>query len=397
MNKMVAVYTGESPPETFSKSLFLAGPSPRKPADPNWRTEAISLLERLGFDGVVFAPTYRSQPPDTFDYEAQVGWETKWLNASDLVVFWVPRDLDTLPGFTTNVEYGMWLRSGKVLLGSPPEAEKMTYLNWWADREGVERFEDLTELLTRAVETLSEGAERTGGERDIPLHLWKKKEFQAWYQALRSVGNRIEGAELKWAFRVGPKKTTTMFWALWVDVWIQEEKRRKSNEVVIFRPETASIVAYCRPPLSTENDWNLDSEVLLVREFRSPGANEDGMVHEVPGGSSWKPENPREVAGKELQEETGLSVDPERLNYLGFRQVAATTLGHRAHCFALELTPEEMLEMKWQSHSESFGNASETEITYLEVRSLRLILHDKDVDWSNLGMIVQAIVGGSKD
>ena len=59
---MIICYTGETPPDSFASSIFLAGPSPRDAADPNWRPEALETLERLGFEGVVFAPIYRTGP-----------------------------------------------------------------------------------------------------------------------------------------------------------------------------------------------------------------------------------------------------------------------------------------------------------------------------------------------
>lgn len=392
---MITVFTGEVPPESFSKSLFLAGPSPRKPGDANWRTEAIHLLEEVGYDGVVFAPTYRDVPPDHFDYDAQVEWEKKWLNSSDLIVFWVPRDLKELPGFTTNVEYGMWLKSGKILLGSPPAAEKMTYLNWWADQEGVERFSSLKEILSRATEKLSEGAPRLGGEREVPLHLWKKEEFQNWYAAQTGVGNVLESAQVEWAFRVGKKKDMTVVWALKVSVWVASEKRSKTNEAIVFRPDLVSVIGFCRPPLSTENDWNLDSEILLVREFRSSVSNPSAMILESPGGSSSSgSSDPRNTAVEEVREETGLSLHPSRLRYLGFRQTFATLVGSRTHCFAVELTPEEMLSMKWVE-GETFGKKEDSERTYVEVRTVRDLLQGGSLDWSQLGMVFQALHKGS--
>lgn len=389
---MIVVYTGETPPDSFTSSIFLAGPSPRKPGDANWREGAIKLLEEMGYGGVVFAPVYRDQPPETFDYEAQVGWERRWLNTSDQIVFWVPRDLKTLPGFTTNVEYGMWLRSGKILLGSPDGTPKMDYLDWWAKEEGIENFDTLQGILECVITKLGAGALRTGGEREVPLALWLKPDFQNWVSYHRALGNRLDGAEIVWNFRVGPDKSKTFLWALHANLWVASEKRSKTNEVVIFRPDISTIVAYCRPPLSTENDWLLDTEVVLIREFRSPVNNSLGMVCEVPGGSSLEVgENPDTVASMELSEETGLSIHSSRFQRVGVRQIAATLCAHRAHVYAVELTPSEMLTLKWGQGSVSGGSAEE--ITYPEVRTLRSLLLDQDqsLDWSNIGMLFQAL------
>jgi 8-oxo-dGTP pyrophosphatase MutT (NUDIX family) len=394
---MIVVYTGENPPETYASSIFLAGPSPRKPEDYNWREEAIQLLEEGGFNGVVFAPVYRNNEwSESFNYDKQIKWETKWLNASDLIVFWVPRDLKELPGFTTNVEFGLWVKSGKVLLGSPLDAEKMSYLNWWAEEESVPNFDNLKGLLSAAIEKLEVGEMRTGGEREVPLHLWKKPEFQHWLQTHKSVGNRLDGAKLVWAFRIGKDKSKTIVWALHVDVWIAAEERSKTNEAVVFRPDVSAVVAYCRPPLNTEVDWTLDTEVLFVKEFRSPTASPGAMVFEVPSGSSPKEQAGSEVAISELREETGLEIqDPSRIRYHGVRQIAATLSAHRGHLFSVELTPEEMLSMRWVAGT-PFGNEEDSERTYVEVRTVRDVLAFGHADWSNLGLIFQVLVGSQR-
>jgi len=388
---MIICYTGETPPDSFASSIFLAGPSPRDAADPNWRPEALETLERLGFEGVVFAPIYRGKPTVPFDYDKQVEWEKKWLNASDLIVFWVPRDLKKLPGFTTNVEYGMWLRSGKVLLGSPEDADKMQYLEWWADQEGVPNYHDLDELLEAAVKRLGEGSMRAGGEREVPLHLWVKPEFQTWLSLQKAQGNRLDGAQVVWTFRVGKNKETAFLWALHVDVWIASEKRSKTNEVAIFRPDISSIVVYCRPPNRTGWDWLLDTEIVLVDEFRSPVANNLGMVREVPGGSSTKPGiEPGTLAAKELEEETGLAISEDRFKFVGLRQVASTLSAHRAHVFAVELTQDEMLTLRWGDSAH--GNHDESEYTFTRVMSVVELLGEQSMDWSNLGMFLQALL-----
>lgn len=35
-----------------------------------------------------------------------------------------------MPGSTTNVEFGYWVKSGKVLYGRPKDAVKVKYLDW---------------------------------------------------------------------------------------------------------------------------------------------------------------------------------------------------------------------------------------------------------------------------
>ncbi len=56
---MEVVYARQPLPERVEASLFLAGPTPRSPATPSWRPEALRLLRELGFRGYVFAPEDR--------------------------------------------------------------------------------------------------------------------------------------------------------------------------------------------------------------------------------------------------------------------------------------------------------------------------------------------------
>jgi len=232
---------------------------------------------------------------------------------------------------------------------------------------------------------------RAGGEREVPLHLWVKPEFQTWLSLQKAQGNRLDGAQVVWTFRVGKNKETAFLWALHVDVWIASEKRSKTNEVAIFRPDISSIVVYCRPPNRTGWDWLLDTEIVLVDEFRSPVANNLGMVREVPGGSSTKPGiEPGTLAAKELEEETGLAISEDRFKFVGLRQVASTLSAHRAHVFAVELTQDEMLTLRWGDSAH--GNHDESEYTFTRVMSVVELLGEQSMDWSNLGMFLQALL-----
>lgn len=137
-----------------SPSIFLAGPSPREQEGYNWRPKAIQILQELDFNGGVFIPLPRDGNWLS-NYDAQVVWELKCLDRATTVVFWIPRDLICLPGFTTNVEYGLFLKSGKSILGYPPEAEKMRYLHSVAKIFGVPIFHTIRETLACALQLAS--------------------------------------------------------------------------------------------------------------------------------------------------------------------------------------------------------------------------------------------------
>lgn len=119
-DRITVVYAGETPPEQWRASLFLAGPTPRSDDVASWRSEALAEVEdqwgeRDGL--VVFVP----EPRDGGrwpDYDGERRWELYWGDRVDAVVFWIPRG-PGLPGLTTNDEWGRWKDSGRTVLGTP--------------------------------------------------------------------------------------------------------------------------------------------------------------------------------------------------------------------------------------------------------------------------------------
>ena len=97
---MQVIYYGEEMPYKFSRSLFLAGPSLRSGQEgESWRKDALHILDDMGFDGLVFVPENREGRLDEHhDYEGLVSWEEKHLNVADCILFWVPRQMEKLPG-----------------------------------------------------------------------------------------------------------------------------------------------------------------------------------------------------------------------------------------------------------------------------------------------------------
>jgi len=389
---MQVVYYEDQAPDHLYKSVFLAGPSPRSSDVASWRPEALALLERLGYDGVVFVPEWRKGKPEAtrrslqiLQYEQTIDWEDRHLNMADVIMFWIPRDMKTLPGLTTNIEFGRWENSGKIILGHPGDAPHCSYLDHYARAEGVTVCTELEDTVLATIQRLGKGASRTGGERCVPLHIWLRPEFQDWYQTQTKAENRLDDAKMVWTFRVGKNKERYFMWAIHVKVWIAAEGRYKTNEVIVQRPDVFGVVAWY-PAANV-----LDTEILLVKEFRSPANTDDGYIHELPGGSVKG--NDLESGAKaveELEEETGLAIPTERLRVLAARQLYGTLLTHKAHVFSVALTDQERLTIDWLSEM-PHGVVEDTERTYVEIRTLRDILEKNDVDWANVGMILSAV------
>jgi nucleoside 2-deoxyribosyltransferase len=144
------IYAPESFPNQVKNSIFLAGPTPRSKEVKSWRPAALELLRQLGFDGMVFVPEPRNGN-FKHQYDDQVNWELEGLKRADCILFWVPRSLDQLPGFTTNVEFGYWIHSKKVVYGHPPDAEKMRYLDHLAKFHHVPIHFDLKSTIQSAL------------------------------------------------------------------------------------------------------------------------------------------------------------------------------------------------------------------------------------------------------
>ncbi|WP_370379109.1 nucleoside 2-deoxyribosyltransferase domain-containing protein [Catenulispora sp. GAS73] len=141
-------------------SVFLAGPTPRSEAVTSWRPQAIAALEAAWTAPPtlhILAPENPGGLPET-EYDDQIEWEWEGLDRASAILFWIPRDLRTLPGFTTNVEFGFVARTGRVVLGCPPDCpnpERNRYLVRLARRLGVPVTGTLAETVARAVEIVS--------------------------------------------------------------------------------------------------------------------------------------------------------------------------------------------------------------------------------------------------
>lgn len=134
-------------------AIFLAGPTPRSEDVSSWRPEAIRLLIAVDFTGYVFIPEDAGGGMHG-DKREQREWEWAALEAADAILFWIPRDFETMPGFTTNIEFGYWsgLAPQKVILGAPVDAVKMGYIRAICARSDtlIPTFTNLEETVINA-------------------------------------------------------------------------------------------------------------------------------------------------------------------------------------------------------------------------------------------------------
>ena len=128
------------------KSIFLAGPTPRDKAVHSWRPYAIKLLREIGFDGVVYVPEYSTGEPlqeyddSQINFEKQIAWEWKALDQAGAILFWIPRNLKDMPAFTTNIEFGLFVKEDRTFYGRPDNAELISYLDHLYARYHEDRY-----------------------------------------------------------------------------------------------------------------------------------------------------------------------------------------------------------------------------------------------------------------
>lgn len=146
----------DQPVRNAEKSVFLAGPTPRRKDVQSWRPNACRYLQELGFDGIVYVPELSSGEA-LFSYDNQITWEWEALEKAGIIVFWIPRDLTIMPAFTTNVEFGYYVRDSRMVYGRPDSAEMNRYLDRLYRRHHSESviYNDLHELCNHVVKILS--------------------------------------------------------------------------------------------------------------------------------------------------------------------------------------------------------------------------------------------------
>ena len=278
---LTLVRPGDAAPESFERSVFVACASAAA-----WETAALEQLQAAGItSGTVFVG---DEAPEN------AGWRDAAANISDAIACWAADE----PSDELRATILRWGSSGKLFLGHADGSWAMPLA---APFPQLSAQPDLPGLMAAVGKMVKAGAERVGPEREVPLMIWRTPPWGLWYESQKAAGNRLDGAKVEWTFRVGPGGAFVLFWAIHADIHVAAENRNKSNEVVIARPDVCCTLAYV-PGRSL-----IDTEIIVIKEFRSPCRNENGFVYELPGGSSFKPNSDvYQTAADELREETGL-------------------------------------------------------------------------------------------
>lgn len=284
---MNLIYATESLESLNSKSIFLAGPTPRSKEVETWRNDAIEILTSLGFDGDVLIPEPRNGQ-FTHSYDSQIDWELEGLTKSGVIVFWIPRELNLMPALTTNVEFGAWYKSGKIVLGSPLTAVKMNYLIYVAELEDIKHHDTLKSTLEEALSkfepTLS-GYAKTWFTSDT--HFGCERALKLSRRPFKNVSHMDETMISNWNRVVKPGDTVYHL-GDFGDYHIA--KRLNGNITLLFgnyeRREFASglvgkdsLVSEFGFAAVFEDPIDFTSELVSVRLVHEPSARIQGMFH----------------------------------------------------------------------------------------------------------------------
>lgn len=378
------VHAAEPIPASFSAAVYLGGPAGRS----GWRRQAVDLLQAAGYQGVVYLPEPRDGrrriPPERLS-----GWTAAAQHHADAILFFVPPEHggDAL----AFEDWGRWQRSGKAVFGAPHGAPVNVH-RVAAARLRVPSGYSLAEVIHLGLPLLVPGAVRSGGERAVPLYLWRSPAFQRWYRGQLLAGNHLEDIEVEWTYRPrGGAGRAPLVYVLRPRVWVKAERRYKSGEVVVGRSDVSATVLY-RPAETLRQ-----TQVVVVREFRSAVHNAEGMVWSLPGGSAEnaaeRDTDPRVTAAREVHEETGLQLEPGELEPVphGVRQVAATLLSHRSHLYRARLTDEQLERLRESERRGTCFGANPGERCYVAVKSVAQMMDGEVLDWGQVGMLLAAL------
>ena len=389
INELDVIYAQEQFPIVTTKSIFLAGPTPRDKSVKSWRPIAIDYLRSIGYDGIIYVPEPRDGKWEK-DYDKQVEWEHRAMNICDTIVFWIPRDLSLdknnypkMAALTTNIEFGLYNNSNKLVVGIPDDKINVSsnkYICHICQKKSIPFFSSLEDMLYYVNNNLSHVL-RKETECCIPAYLWNNNEFQNWYTMQMKNGNILLDLNINYSF-IMPKARKLFLWIASTIMYIKDENRIKSNEFILSRTNLSSVV------LIKRGNTYKDTYIVLVKEYRTPCCNEEAFVYELPGGSSLN-NDALQTAIEEIKEEVGISLDLLKLDLIESRQSIATLSAHKLIAYKYELSTDEFKKLK-KIEGSQHGLEADSERTYVIIKSLDEIINNSLLDWTNIGIILSA-------
>jgi hypothetical protein len=144
-------------------AVFLAGPSAHAGSGVgSWRPAAVDELRAQSTSPLTVLTPESRGGVRADRYEDQVSWECEARARATVVLYWIPRDVVLMPGYTTNVEFGFDVGRGRrVVLGAPetcPSPERNRYLVYVAGQEGVPVRTTLPGTVEAVLELLAAAA-----------------------------------------------------------------------------------------------------------------------------------------------------------------------------------------------------------------------------------------------
>ena len=159
------------------------------------------------------------------------------MNRADVIFFNVERT-ETLHGFTTNVEFGKYITSARVVYYRPIESKKNNYLDKLAIMNEVKVHDNQDEALSEVLSRVNKDSLREKAECAVPGIIWNSGQFKQWYFNLKEAGNSLADFEIKSI--VTFKANTILFgFNAWVKIWVASENRYKENEWIFSRAEVS--------------------------------------------------------------------------------------------------------------------------------------------------------------
>ncbi len=119
--RMRDLYLEDRIPDPLGPSILLVGPTPNRPRDQGWRMEALNLIDATDVRVTVLCPEYFRTPAGKGSYEDQLDWEDEALASATVLLFFFPRETDSMLGLDATLYWGRYSRATpeRCVLGAP--------------------------------------------------------------------------------------------------------------------------------------------------------------------------------------------------------------------------------------------------------------------------------------